>query len=85
MPYRTDFKWIEKFSEYSQEEQKVMLALSHDKFKWRNRDRLATLTKIDEKELDGILAKLIQKGDIVPSFGKKSRRIIFGLKERVRD
>ena len=82
MPYLTGLEWMKNLDEFSEEEQKIILALSHDKFKWRSRDRLIEATRLSTKRLERTLAHLIA-GDLVrPAFSKK-RNIIFGLRERV--
>jgi RIO-like serine/threonine protein kinase len=85
MTYRNDLAWIEKIPDYSENERRILLALSHAQYKWRSREKLRSITGIDEKELDATLAKLLQSDVVVPSFSKATREIIFGLKERVRD
>ena len=82
MPYLTDLEWIKDFDEFSEAEQKVLLALSHDKNMWRNRDRLLDLTGLTTRRLERTLAYLIADGLIRPAFSKQ-RRIVFALRERV--
>ena len=82
MGYLTKLKWMKDLDEHSDEEQKVLLALSHDQYKWRTKDRLLGLTQLGSKELDAILARLIDKDLIKPTFSAK-RNIVFGLRERV--
>ena len=82
MAYLTNLKWLGDLAEYTREEKKVLLALSHEKYKWRSWDRLHGLTRLESRELDLILADLLEKDLVRPSFSKK-RNIIFGLKERV--
>ena len=67
---------------FSDPERKVLLALSHEKFRWRSRDRLLSVTGLTPTELDSTLAGLIAKEYVRPSFGK-SKNIIFALKERL--
>jgi hypothetical protein len=38
--YRTDLDWLKRLREFSDQEQKVLLALSNSQFNWRTRDRL---------------------------------------------
>ena len=82
MPYLTDLKWIRNLDEFSDEEQKVMLALSDERYKWRTRDRLQKLTNLSTKRLERTLGHLIADDLVRPAFSKK-RNVIFGLKERV--
>lgn len=82
MAYLTNLKWLSDLAEYTREEKKVLLALSHEKYKWRSWDRLQNLTRLESRELDFTLAHLLEEDLVRPSFSKK-RNMIFGLKERV--
>ena len=82
MQYLTGLEWMKNLDEFSDEEQKVMLALSHDNYKWRSRDRLLEATRLTTKRLERTLAHLITDDFVRPAFSKK-RNIIFGLRERV--
>jgi hypothetical protein len=74
--------WQKRLSDFTTEEQKVLLALSNSKYKWRTRERLLEVTGFDAKTLDTTLSRLIGKDLVRPSFSKK-KEIIFGLRERV--
>lgn len=80
--YRNDLMWQRRLSEFTPEEQKVLLALSHSKYRWRTRERLLKVTGFDAKTLDTTLSHLIKKDLVRPSFSKK-KDIIFALRERV--
>jgi hypothetical protein len=80
--YRNDLKWQRRLDEFSPEEQKVLLALSHSRYRWRTRDRLLEVTGFEKKILDTTLSKLISKDLVRPSFSK-NKQVIFGLRERV--
>jgi sugar-specific transcriptional regulator TrmB len=80
--YKTDLNWLAEIGNFSDEEQKVLLALSHETYKWRTKERLAQATGLPNARLDSVLSDLIGKGKVRPSFSKK-RNLIFGLKERV--
>lgn len=82
MPYLTDLDWLRDVEDFSEEEKKIMLALSHEKYLWRNRNRLLELTRMRPRKLDRTLAALIGDDLIRPAFSKK-QNIVFGLKERV--
>ena len=82
VPYLTELGWMRSLDSFTYEQQKVMLALSHEKYKWRTRDRLLRLTLLDPKTLDRALSDLIMDEHVRPTFSKK-RNIIFGLRERV--
>lgn len=80
--YRHDLIWQRHLEDFSPEEQKVLLALSHSKYRWRTRERVCEVTGLDPKTCDSTLAQLISKDIVRPSFSKK-KHIIFGLRERV--
>jgi len=80
--YLTDLHWFRKLSAFSPAEQKVLMALSHAKYKWRTRHRLAAVTGLPGKELDSTLAGLLAKQLVRPSLSK-NKNIIFALKERI--
>ena len=82
MGYLTKLEWNKSLSDLSENEQKVLLALSHIKYKWRTRDRLLKVTNLDESTLDKTLSVLIHKSFIRPSFSKK-KNLIYGLIGRV--
>jgi DNA-binding IscR family transcriptional regulator len=83
MAYRTGLAWMGSLPSYTEEERKVLLALSHEKYKWRTRDRVVKVTDLSPTVVDTILAGLMEKNVVVVSRGK-SGNIIFGLREIVR-
>jgi hypothetical protein len=83
MEYLTNLEWQTRLSEFDDNQQKVLLALSHNKFEWRTKDRLQEVTGLSANNLDDCLSALIAKELVRPSFSKK-RQLIFGLRERVR-
>ncbi len=82
MGYLTNLPWLKQFNQHCEAEQKVLLALSNEKYKWRTKDRLLAVTGLDSTTLDTTLADLISRNLVKPSFSK-SRKLIFGLVERV--
>ena len=80
--YKTDLKWLAEMGNFTEEEQKVLLALSHEKYSWRTKERLVQVTELTDGRLDSVLSDLIGKEYVRPSFSKK-RNLIFGLRERV--
>ena len=82
MAYLNDLDWLRKLDEFSDEEQKILLALSHDKYKWRSRDRLLALTRLSTRRLERTLAHLLVDDLVRPALTDKGN-IVFGLKERV--
>lgn len=83
MAYRSGLQWMKDLSSFSKAQQQVLLALSHEKYRWRTRDRIASVTGLSPSELDSVLSELMEKGLVVISRSKK-QNIIFGLKEIVR-
>lgn len=83
MAYLNKMKWQMELSEYCELEKKVLLALSHEKYSWRTRGRIAKSTGMSESEVDRTLEELISKDKVRASFSKK-KSVIFGLRERVR-
>ena len=82
MSYRSGLKWMARLEEYTDDDVSVLMALSHDKYKWRTRDRLGAVTKMPREKVDSILSKLITSGTVRPSVSKK-KKVIFGLVELV--
>jgi hypothetical protein len=80
--YETALIWLKRLGEFSEGEKKVLLALSNTKYKWRTKDRLLDVTGLPPAELESMLAGLIAKDLVRPSFSK-NKNIIFGLRERV--
>jgi hypothetical protein len=82
MAYLRDLEWQKRLSEFDDNQQKILLTLSLDKYKWRTKERLQEVTGLPPSKLDESLSVLIGKGIVRPSFSK-TRNLIFGLKERV--
>nr|VFK39013.1 MAG: hypothetical protein BECKSD772F_GA0070984_103119 [Candidatus Kentron sp. SD]VFK43849.1 MAG: hypothetical protein BECKSD772E_GA0070983_103019 [Candidatus Kentron sp. SD]VFK78528.1 MAG: hypothetical protein BECKSD772D_GA0070982_101710 [Candidatus Kentron sp. SD] len=82
MSYSTKRKWMNQIDQFTSEQQKALLALSHDKYAWRTKDRLLNVTGLSQESLEKTLSELISEDLVRPSFSKK-KDIIFGLAERV--
>lgn len=82
MSYLTNLKWLQNLSDFTPDQQKVLLALSHERYRWRTRDRIIEVTGLPLGVVDSVLSELIRKDLVRPSFSKK-KEVIFGLKERV--
>ena len=82
MTYRSDLKWLADRRSFPLEQQKILLALSNDKFLWRSKDRLQAVTDLEPLVLDNALAQLIKQQLVAPSLSQKEN-MIFGLRERV--
>jgi hypothetical protein len=82
MAYLTTLDWQRRLFEFDDNSKKVLLALSHEKYQWRTKERLVEVTGLSDTEVDKSLASLIEKKIVRPSFSK-TRNLIFGLVERV--
>ena len=82
MPYLNNLQWQAELFKYNDDERKVLLALSHEKYSWRTKNRIVNKTGLSEDEIDKILANLMSNNKIRASISKK-KNIIFGLTERV--
>ena len=82
MAYLTTLKWMENLNDFNAKTQKVLLALSHEKFKWRTKDKISSKSGLSNDDVEAVLAKLLSKDIIRASFSKK-KNLIFGLRERV--
>ena len=82
MPYMTNLDWVKNLSKFTPNQQKILLALSDDRYTWRARERLVEVTGLPPTDLDSQLAQLIAEGWVRPSFSKE-RNIIYGLKQRI--
>jgi hypothetical protein len=80
--YKNDLMWQKHLDQFAPDEQKVLLALSHVRYRWRSRDRLLEVTGLAPSTLDAALAKLLSQDIVRPAFSK-GKKIIFGLRERV--
>ncbi len=65
----------------SEEQNRIVHALTDYEFSWRSRKRLLEVTGLEPPVLDHALARLIHHQLVKPAFGK--RAIVFGLRERV--
>lgn len=82
MSYRSDLDWLKHLEQYDSEQQKILLALSHERYRWRTKERLAKVCGLSEGETDKLLAQLIDRGLVRASISKK-KHVIFGLRERI--
>ena len=82
MSYLPNLEWMKNLQEYSGQEQKVLLALSHEKFRWRTIPNIAKASGLEPNETEQIISELVKKDLVRPSFSK-SKKIIFGLCGRV--
>lgn len=79
---REKLNWTKSFDHFNEDEQKVLAALSNEKYDWRTKSALERVTGCDTKQLDKTLSNLLKKEVVRPSFNR-SKELIFGLKEIV--
>ena len=77
-----NLKWMAEFSQFDETEQKLLVALSHQKYKWRTKDRLSAATDLTLEDLNKTLEDLMRK-NVVRTSISRNKNIIFGLRERV--
>jgi len=82
MAYLTQLDWLKQLTGYSEEKRKVLLALSHEKYLWRSKEKISTVTGLSDFEVDSILSDLMSEDKVRASLSKK-KNVIFGLRERV--
>ena len=63
--------------------EKILLALSHKKWKWQTLDSLQSATRLEEDDFNSSLKELLDAGLIAGSFIRETRQPIFALAERV--
>lgn len=87
--YLPGLAWRKSPASFSEQQQRVLLALSHRKHIWRTRQRLLEVTGLPQEDLDAALSELIRADLLRPSCcaspqgSPRQRDIIFGLSERV--
>ena len=82
MTYLSNLEWMRTLQAFSDQEQKVLLALSHGRFKWRTMPNISKASGLSKDEIDRLLSNLIEAGLVRPSFSR-AKKVIFGLRERV--
>ncbi len=82
MAYKSNFQWAKKLPEFSEDETKILLALSHDEYKWRTKERIVKSTGVPPGQVDSVLSQLIEKDKVRVSMSRQ-KNVIFGLRERV--
>jgi DNA-binding transcriptional regulator LsrR (DeoR family) len=82
MAYLNNLTWQTELSSFDEQTQKVLLALSSEKFSWRTKERIVQTTGISEPVVDELLSMLMSQNLVRASISKK-KNVIFGLIERV--
>lgn len=82
MSYLNSLTWQLDLSSYSDSQQKVLMALSSSKFKWRTKERISKTVGLSETQVDEILSSLMSLNLVRASISKK-KNVIFGLTERI--
>ena len=82
MTYLSNLKWMRTLEDFNDQQRKVLIALSHERFKWRTIRNISKASGLSVDETNGILSGLINN-DLVRPASSKSKKAIFGLRERV--
>lgn len=82
MTYLSNLEWMRNLRDFSEQQQKVLLALSHERFRWRTMPNIAKASGLEQNETEQTISELVEKGLVRPSFSK-SKKVILGLRERV--
>ncbi len=82
MAFRTGLEWMKDLGDFSDIEQKVLFALSTEKYNWRTKDRLAKSTDLPVPEVERALSHLMEK-DVIRISRSTNKNLIFGLRELV--
>jgi predicted HTH transcriptional regulator len=80
--YLSDLNWLKSLDQFDDDQQKILLALSHEKYRWRTKERLAKVSGLSETATERLLSQLIDRGLVRASISKK-KQVIFGLRQRV--
>ncbi|MCY4653612.1 MAG: hypothetical protein OXC95_10670 [Dehalococcoidia bacterium] len=78
-----NLKWRERQSDFSLDEQRVLLFLSNKDWEWRTFDSLRVGARLSRDELGLILKDLIIRGLVTGSVEPHDWEPVFGLVERV--
>jgi hypothetical protein len=79
-----NLSWPKQLTRWTDEQQKVLIALSHDRWRWRTKEGLLGATGLDRHALDEALAGLIQEGVVRPSLSR-SGDLIYALADRLEE
>jgi hypothetical protein len=77
-----NLSWVRELPKFTDDEQKVLLALSDDRYEWRTKRGIARVTGLEDDRVESILAALMTADLVRPSFSQQ-REVIYGLEERV--
>ena len=78
-----NLKWRLRAGEFDRDARKILLALSHKKWKWQTLDSLQSATRLEEDDFNSALKELLDAGLVAGSFIRETRQPIFALAERV--
>lgn len=76
-----NLSWVRQLSRFTDEEQKVLLALSDERYNWRTKAGIIGVTQLTSERVESVLAGLIQDGFVQPSFSR-SGDLIYRLADR---
>ena len=76
-------KWRLRANEFDHSTTKILLGLSHKKWKWHTLESLQSATRLDFDDLTSHLAQLLDEGLVTGSYILETYEPIFALEERV--
>lgn len=79
-----ELSWPKQLERWNEDQQKILIALSHERFRWRTTQGLLAATGLDEERLEGAMAELVKAGVVRPSLSKNGR-LIYAIADRVVD
>ena len=77
-----NLEWRRQASEFNPAAQRILLALSHKKWKWHTLESLQSATRLEEDELNSELKELLDTRLVRGSFVQETHQPIFALSER---
>ena len=82
MAFATEnLSWVRQLPRFSEDEQKVLLALSDERYTWRTKVGIIGVTQLTRDRVEAILAKLIEDEFVQPSLSRAGE-LIYRLTDR---
>lgn len=82
MAFATEnLSWVRQLPRFNDDEQKVLLALSDERYTWRTKGGIVGVTQLTRDSVEAILAKLIQDGFVQPSLSRAGD-LVYRLTDR---
>ncbi len=75
--------WMLRAHQFDDIDRKILLGLSHKKWKWHTLESLRSVTRLDFHDLTSRLTELLEDGLVAGSYIRETNEPIFALEERV--